>query len=105
MKTEGGVNVSALESLRLFADGKSVQQIADQRNLSRGTISQHLAQGIASGMLQADPRSFYTVEEESQIQAAAAEHGYERLGPLHEALGGRITYDKLHAYRAFQQRK
>ncbi len=105
MKSDSGPNASALESIRLFTDGKSVQQIADQRNMSRGTIAQHLAQGIASGALQADPRSFYTAEEEAEIRAAAAKHGHERLGPLHEALGGRITDDKLHAFRAFEQRK
>ena len=104
MKFEGAVNASAMESLRLFAEGKSVQQIADQRSLSRGTVAQHLAQGIVSGDLQADPRSFYSAEEEMMIRQAAAECGHERLGPLHEALGGQITYDKLHAYRAFAQR-
>ncbi|MBL9113478.1 MAG: DNA helicase RecQ [Verrucomicrobiaceae bacterium] len=105
MKSESGVNGSAMESIRLFIEGKSVQQIADQRSMSRGTIAQHLAQGIVSGSLQADPRRFYTEAEESLIREAAATHGHERLGPLHEALGGQITYDKLHAYRAFAQRK
>ena len=105
MKSEGAVNASAMESIRLFNTGKGVPEIAELRNMSRGTIAQHLAQGIVSGELQADPRVFYTVEEEALIRQAAAEHGHERLGPLHEALGGQITYDKLHAFRAFMQRK
>ena len=106
MKSESGVNSSALETLRLFTSGKSVEQIATLRSMSRGTISQHLAQAIVTGMLQADPRDYYTVEEEALMQqaAAASEHGHERLGPLHEALGGHITYDKLHVFRAFAQR-
>ena len=105
MKSEGAVNASAMESIRLFNTGKAVQQIAELRNMSRGTIAQHLAQGIVSGDLEADPRVFYTAEEEALIRQAATEHGHERLGPLHEALGGQITYDKLHAFRAFMQRK
>lgn len=105
MKSEGAVSASAMESIRLFNTGKAVQQIAELRNMSRGTIAQHLAQGIVSGDLAADPRVFYTAEEEALIRQAAAEHGHERLGPLHEALGGLITYDKLHAFRAFMQRK
>ena len=36
--------------------------------------------------------------------AHSAHPGHERLGPLHEALGGQITYDKLHAFRVFQAR-
>jgi ATP-dependent DNA helicase RecQ len=105
MKSEGPVNTSAMESIRLFQSGKDVQQIADLRSMSRGTIAQHLAQGIISGSLVADPRLFYSVEEEAQIQQAALQHGHDRLGPLHEALGGQITYDKLHAFRAFKQQK
>lgn len=105
MKSEGATFASAMESIRLFISGKGVQQIADLRNLSRGTIAQHLAQGIVSGELDADPRTFYDAEEEALMRAAAVEHGHERLGPLHEALRGQVTYDKLHAFRAFMQRK
>jgi len=104
MKNDDGLPASAKESIELFIKGKAVQQIADLRSMSRGTIAQHLAMGIASGKLQANPRSFYSAEEEALIRQAAAEHGHERLGPLHEALGGAITYDKLHAFRAFNQR-
>jgi ATP-dependent DNA helicase RecQ len=104
MKSESGTNATALESLRHFQSGKTIPEVATLRNLSRGTIAQHLALAIASGDLDTDPRAFYTAEEERLIDQAAAEHGHERLGPLHEALGGAVTYDKLHAYRAFKQR-
>lgn len=103
MKSEDGIKATAMETLRLFTAGKSIEQIAAARSLTRGTISQHIAEAIAAGALQADPRDFYSVEEEKRMDQAAAEHGHERLGPLHEALGGHITYDKLHAYRAFAQ--
>ncbi|MBX7210283.1 MAG: DNA helicase RecQ [Verrucomicrobiaceae bacterium] len=105
MKSENGMNASALETLRQFAEGKAIVQIAEARAMSRGTIAQHLALAIASGKLEASARDFYTMEEEAAIRAAAAEHGYERLGPLHEALGGAITYEKLHMFRAFEQRE
>jgi ATP-dependent DNA helicase RecQ len=99
------MNGSALESLRAFQSGKSVGEVAKAREMSTGTVAQHLAMAIGSGDLKAEPRDFYTEEEERLIDAAAAEHGFERLGPLHEALGGAVTYDKLHVYRAFKQRK
>ena len=104
MKSEGALNASALESMRLFQTGKSVREVAKLREMSPGTIAQHLALAISSGGLDVDPRDFYSEEEERRIDQAAAEHGFERLGPLHEALGGVITYDKLHVYRAFKQR-
>lgn len=105
MKSEGALNVTALESLRSFQAGKSVAEVAKARELSTGTVAQHLALAIGSGELKADPRDFYTEEEERRMDAAAEEHGFERLGPLHEALGGAVTYDKLHVYRALKQRK
>lgn len=105
MKSEGGINASALESLRLFKEGKSVAEAAQLRAMSAGTISQHLAMAISTGGLQVDPRDFYSEEEERRMDKVAAELGFERLGPLHEALGGGITYDKLHVFRALKQRK
>jgi ATP-dependent DNA helicase RecQ len=104
MKSEGALNSSALETLRIFRDGKTAPEIATLRDLSRGTIAQHLALAIGSGDLVASPHDFYSPAEEQLLDQAAAELGHERLGPLHEALGGRITYDKLHLYRAFKQR-
>ena len=104
MKSEGALNPSAMETLRLLHTGKSIDEVATLRSLSRGTIAQHFAMAIVSGDLMADPRDFYTQDEEQLIASAAAECGFDRLGPLHEALGGHITYDKLHIYRAFQQR-
>jgi ATP-dependent DNA helicase RecQ len=105
MKSEGAINASALESLRAFQAGKTVGEVAKARDLSTGTVAQHLALAIGSGELKADPRDFYSEEEERRMDAVAAEHGVERLVPLHEALGGAVTYDKLHVYRAFKQRK
>jgi len=104
MKSEGVLNASVLETLRLFRSGKSPQEIVALRDLSASTIAQHFASAIVSRELQAEPLEFYSAEEAQLIDQAAAEHGYERLAPLHEALGGSITYDKLHLYRAFKQR-
>ncbi len=98
---------STYETIRLFRQGHDLDTIATRRNLSRGTVAQHLAKAIAARELDADPRSFYTEEEAWRIETAAArsEHGLNRLGPLHTALsespGMSITYEQLHLYRAF----
>ena len=104
MKSEGALNPSVLETLRLFHSGKSLQEIIALRNLSPSTIAHHFASAIVCGEIKAVPYDFYSSEDEQLMDQAAAEHGYERLAPLHEALGGRIPYDKLHLYRAFRQR-
>ena len=104
MKSEGALNSSVLETLRLFHSGKNPQEIASLRALSPSTVAQHFANAIVSGDLKAEPRDFYSCEAEQLIDQAAVEHGYDRLAPLYEALGGRIPYDQLHFYRAFRQR-
>jgi len=104
MKSESGVGATALETLRLFQEGNGIPKIAALRNLAESTISSHLAQAVAHGMVNLAPREFYTEEEEMRIAAAAAQHGMDQLGPIHHALGGAISYEKLHFYRAFAKR-
>ena len=69
--------------------------------MSVGTIAQHLAQAVQTGDLKATPRDFYTEEEERMMADAAGQVGIDRLGPLHDALGGKVTYGKLWLFRAF----
>jgi len=104
MKSEGLINASALETLRLFKAGQSSDQIAKARGMSASTIAGHLASAITSGELQTEHTPFYSQEEKNEMEQAAAEHGCERLGPLHQALGGRIGYEKLHIFRALKMR-
>ncbi len=105
MKSESGPNGTALETLRLFRQGLSPERIAAQRSLVISTIHNHLSQAIAGGVLEADPRDYYSVEDENLIRQAAAEHGIESLGKLKEALNNRFDYPTLHYFRAFETRK
>ena len=104
MKSESGANGTALETLRLYRQGLSPEKIAAQRSLAASTIHSHLAQSIASGGLQADPRDYYSVEDEQTMRQAADEHGFESLGKLKEALANRYDYPTLHYFRAFEMR-
>jgi ATP-dependent DNA helicase RecQ len=104
MKTAGTTG-TALESIRLFQQGMSPEKIAQQRGLAISTIHSHLAQGIQSKQLEADPRDFYSAEDESLLRKAAEEHGFESLSVLRDALQQRFDYPTLHYFRAFQLRK
>jgi len=106
MKSETGVSATAMETLRLFQEGNGIPRIAALRELTEGTICGHLAQAVTHGMLDLDPRDYYTEAEEKRIAAAVATtgQGLANLGPIHQALGGDITYAKLHFYRAFALR-
>ena len=104
MKAETALGGTALETLRLFRQGLSPETIASQRNLVISTIHSHLAQVITSGDLQADPRDYFSAEDEQTLRQAAAEHGLESLGKLREALGNQFDYPTLHYFRAFEMR-
>ncbi len=105
MKVESGPNGTALETLRLFRQGLSPERIATQRSLTVSTVHNHLSQAIAGGVLQADPRDYYSAEDEQMMRQAVAEHGLESLGKLKEALNNRFDYPTLHYFRAFETRK
>ena len=105
MKSEDGLTGTVLETLRLQRQGHSAEKIAALRSLAISTIHNHLAQGIQQGELKADPRDYFTAEEEGELRAAVAEHGMESLGKLREALGNRYDYPVLQYFRAFETRK
>jgi ATP-dependent DNA helicase RecQ len=105
MKSEGGLNGTTLETLRLCRQGLGPEQIAIQRSLAVGTIHSHLARAIAAGELAADPRDYFSVEDEEAMRGAAAQYGLDSIGKLKEALGDRFDYPVLHYFRAFRQRR
>ena len=104
MKVETGSGGTVLETLRLFRQGLSPEAIASQRHLVISTIHNHLAQAITSGDLHADPRDYFSTEDEQVMRQAAAEHGLESLSKLREALGNQFDYPTLHYFRAFEMR-
>ncbi len=104
MKSESGANGTALETLRLYRQGLSPEKIAAQRSLVVSTIHNHLSQAITSGALQADPRDYFSVEDEQTMRQAADEYGLESLGKLKEALVNQFEYTTLHYFRAFEMR-
>jgi len=93
---------SAQDSYELFQSGKSIAEIARLRGFSPGTIAQHLAEMIAIGK-PCDPRRFFTADVQARLEAAFAQHGLERLGPVKESLGTEFGYDQLHLCRALIQ--
>ena len=103
-KKQGAESGTAQETLRLYRQGLSPDEIAAQRGLVVATIHSHLAQSIASGALQADPRDYYSAEDEQLLRQAVAEHGLASLGKLKEALDHRLDYVALHYFRAFENR-
>jgi ATP-dependent DNA helicase RecQ len=98
-----GMTATVCESLNLFRQGRSVEEIATVRQLVPNTIYGHLAAAIEAG----EPFSVNQIldpEAQRQIAAAFERHGFANLTGAVESLGGRYLHGQLRVYRALAQR-
>jgi ATP-dependent DNA helicase RecQ len=95
------LNDSAAETMVLFRQGKSIEEIARARGFTRSTISGHLATAIENG--EPLPRDrFFTSEQEKELETAFRQTDGVALGPIRELLGDRFGYEELRLFRAFR---
>lgn len=89
-------------SLQLFNQGKTIEEIADQRGLNPRTIQGHLAHWIEQGEIAAT--DLVSKEELDEILSAIRELETPYLKPVHEFFSGRYDYPTLQFARAFFRR-
>ncbi|HLP72935.1 MAG TPA: helix-turn-helix domain-containing protein [Bacteroidales bacterium] len=84
---------SRKESLDLLKQGRTISQIAEQRNLSVTTIESHLAYYVGTG----EVRIAELLSQEKLDLIARHFDGNEelRIGPVKEALGDDVTWSEL----------
>lgn len=91
------------ETLGLMMAGKSLQEIAEDRKLTFGTICSHAEKLTQSGKLTSDALRECTPEylrtELPRIHDAFRSEGSEHLTPIYEMLGGSVTFDDLRLAR------
>jgi ATP-dependent DNA helicase RecQ len=90
---------SAKETVRLFAEGHTLEAISAQRQLALMTVADHLAQAIEAGE-QVDVTTLVTPEHRVAIEAAFALIGTERLTPVRDHLGDAYSFEELKVVRA-----
>lgn len=81
-------------SFDLFKSGKSISEIAEERNLTVSTIENHLSHFIASGQLTID--QFVLPEKVSQISNYFYSSESRSLKLAKESLGDSVSYGELH---------
>ncbi len=91
------------ESFRLFNEGKSIEQIAGERNLAISTIESHLTHYVASGVIPVE--KLISREKLSLIEAAL--EGYEGVGvmSIKEKLGNDISFGEIRLVMAWSKFK
>ncbi|MBI5586308.1 MAG: helix-turn-helix domain-containing protein [Deltaproteobacteria bacterium] len=81
------------ESLKIFLEGKSVDEVAAARGLALSTITSHLAHFVGTGELGLD--RLVGPEKAARIAAYWQNHPYRGLTPAKEALGADVSYGEL----------
>ncbi|GAA4100360.1 DNA helicase RecQ [Mucilaginibacter panaciglaebae] len=90
------------DSLSLYRQGKSINEIATGRGLTVSTIESHLSYFVGTGEL--DVRDITTADKIPAIQDAIESYGAERLAPLKEILGADFSYGEIKAVLAWMNR-
>ncbi|MFN0121118.1 MAG: RecQ family ATP-dependent DNA helicase [Blastocatellia bacterium] len=92
------------ETMELYRQGLGIAGIAAKRNLKTSTIETHLADLLEQGR---DIRvsDFVPDADREFIEAAAREHGLERLGPIKEVVPEHISYGQIRLVLAVLRRQ
>ena len=86
---------TALQTYTLFKNGRSVEEIAQQRSLVVKTIEGHLIDCLDAG-LAVDVSRLVTESDRAQIEKAVSKQGLEGgLKPIRESLPENITYNMI----------
>jgi ATP-dependent DNA helicase RecQ len=89
-------------SFNLFKEGKSVPEIAKERNMAISTIEGHLASFIANGEI--DINKMISKEKQLLITEAAKIHGRESFKTLKDNLPENITYGEIRMVMAAEKK-
>src|SRR3954468_3306434 len=84
----------AAETIRLLAQGRTLEDIANVRGRQLATVVSMVAEMVEAGQLDFQPR-WIQQENLSKIEAACAKLGIERLRPLKDALPEEITFEEI----------
>lgn len=91
-------------TLELYAAGKTVEEIASERNLKTTTIEGHLAELIEAGEL-IDMERLIQPQRYQVIEAILRQMGSDVLKPVKEALGDDYSYGEIRIVRAIMRRE
>ncbi|MDE3183842.1 MAG: helix-turn-helix domain-containing protein [Bacteroidota bacterium] len=92
---------SNITSFNLFKEGKTIEEIAKERNFAVTTIEGHLASFVATGEI--DINKMVTPEKQILIKEAAKIHGRESYKTLKENLPEDVTYGEIRMVMAVEK--
>ena len=90
----GSKPTPAAETIRLLAEGRTIDEIATLRGRQRSTIVSMISDLVQRGEVEFQP-GWVDKAKETQIEKVCAEFGIEKLSPLKEALPPEFMYDEI----------
>jgi ATP-dependent DNA helicase RecQ len=91
-----------LASFNLYRNGKSIAEVALERNLAVSTIESHLSYFVYTGDM--DVLDMVTEEKIPAIKNAIENYGADKLSPLKEVLGNDFSYGEIKAVVSWMSR-
>ena len=93
------------ETKGLLEQGLTINQVAQQRGLSEGTIINHLERLVMAGEKLDLAPLLPPPEYSERIEAAFREHGAQFLKPVMDALGEGYSYEELRLVRVYLRQR
>lgn len=82
------------DAFALFAKGHTVEEVANNIGRAHSTVQGYLEQFIREQKLE-DPTAWVTGETSRRVEAAVEACGQRGLKPIHEHLGGDVSYEEI----------
>ena len=98
------ISTSSIAAFDFFRQGMSLEDVAQQMNRARSTTAGYLYDYLRHEQVM-DPSPWVQPEVAARIEQAAAESTDGRLKPIHEALGGEVSYDEIRVVLACIQNR
>ncbi|HSR16746.1 MAG TPA: helix-turn-helix domain-containing protein [Ignavibacteriaceae bacterium] len=103
IKLKAGLN-TVEETVRIFREGKNIEEIAAVRNLVTGTIESHFAKAIKQNLIQIE-EVMHKDEIEKILTLFPKDSDNIFLGPIKEKASPEISYGKLRMVLAWLEKK
>lgn len=82
------------DAFALFAKGHTVEEVSNNIGRAHSTVQGYLEQFIREQKLE-DPTAWVTGETSRRVEAAVEACGQRALKPIHEHLGGDVSYEEI----------
>lgn len=99
-----GTKLTQLETLELFNEGKSIDEMAQERNLKPNTIVAHLCFLIEKNLIK-DINELVPKDSQSKVKKAIKKVGIEKLTPIKEELGDDFGWTEIKLVAAKEKQK